>query len=52
LFSPALFNLFSDNILRKLDELNTRPPVMLKWQVSDLLFADDVASGTVTGRLS
>lgn len=48
----ALFNLFSDDILSKLDEPNSQPPVMLKWQVSELYSADDPTSGAMTGRLS
>jgi hypothetical protein len=32
------------------DESNTHPPIMLKKQVSGLLFADDLTAGTVASE--
>jgi hypothetical protein len=37
--------------LRKLDESNTQSPVILKWHVPEILFADDVATGSVTNAV-
>jgi hypothetical protein len=49
LLSPALFNMYIDGILSKLDEANIHPPTMRNRNVSGLLFADDLAVGTTTG---
>jgi hypothetical protein len=46
--SPALFNIFIDDILDRLEEANTHPPVIIKRQVVGLLFADDLAVGATT----
>jgi hypothetical protein len=43
--SPALFNIFIDDILDRLEGANTHPPVIRKRQVVGLLFADDLAVG-------
>jgi hypothetical protein len=41
--SPALFNIFIDEILDRLEEANTHPPVIRKRQIVGILFADDLA---------
>jgi hypothetical protein len=46
--SPALFNIFIDDILVRLEEANTHPPVIRKRQIVRLYFADDVAVGATT----
>jgi hypothetical protein len=46
--SPLLFNIFIDDILERLEETNTHPPVIRKRQVVGLLFADDLAVGATT----
>jgi hypothetical protein len=46
--SPALFNIYIDGILSKLDEANMHPPTMRNRNVPGLLFADDLAVGTTT----
>jgi hypothetical protein len=46
--SPALFNIFIDDILDRLEGANTHPPVIRKRQVVGLLFADDLAVGATT----
>jgi hypothetical protein len=43
-----LFNIFIDNILHRLEEANTHPPVIRKKQEAGLLFADDLAVGATT----
>jgi hypothetical protein len=43
-----LFNIFIDDILGRLEEANTHPPVIRKRQVAGLLFADDLAVGATT----
>jgi hypothetical protein len=35
--SPALFNIFIDDILDRLEEANTHPPVIRKRQIVGLL---------------
>jgi hypothetical protein len=45
---PALFNIYINGILSKLDEANIHPPTMRNRSVSGLLFADDLAVGTTT----
>jgi hypothetical protein len=47
--SPALFNIYMNGILSKLDDANIRPPTMRNRKVPELLFADDLAFGTTTG---
>jgi hypothetical protein len=39
--SPALFNIYIDGILSKLDEANIHPPTTRNRNVPGLLFADD-----------
>jgi hypothetical protein len=46
--SPALFNIFIDDTLDRLEEANTHPPVIRKGQAVGLLFADDLAVGATT----
>jgi hypothetical protein len=46
--SPALFNIFICDILDRLQEANTHPPVIIKRQIVGLLFADDLAVGATT----
>jgi hypothetical protein len=46
--SPALFNIYIDGILSKLDEADIHPPTMRNRNVPGLLFADDLAVGTTT----
>jgi hypothetical protein len=46
--SSALFNIFIDDILDRLEEANTHPSVIRKRQVVGLLFADDLAVGATT----
>jgi hypothetical protein len=46
--SPTLFNLFVDDIISRLEEANTHPPVINQRQVVGLLFADDLAVGVTT----
>jgi hypothetical protein len=46
--SPALFNIYIDGILSKLDEANIHPPTLRNRNVSGLLFADDLAVRTTT----
>jgi hypothetical protein len=46
--SPALFNIIIDDILDRLEEVNTHPPVIRKRQIAGLLFADDLAVGATT----
>jgi hypothetical protein len=46
--SPALFNIFIDDILDRLEAANTLPPVIIKRQVVGLLFADDLAVEATT----
>jgi hypothetical protein len=41
--------MFIDDVLRKLDKATTHPPVMLRKQVTRLLFAEDLEAGTLTG---
>jgi hypothetical protein len=43
-----LFNIFIDDILDRLEEASTHPPVITKRQVAGLLFADDLAVGATT----
>jgi hypothetical protein len=45
---PALFNIFIDAILDRLEENKIHPPVIRKRQVVGLLFADDLAVGATT----
>jgi hypothetical protein len=40
-----LFNVFIDDILSRLEKVNTHPSVISKRQVVGLLFADDLAVG-------
>jgi hypothetical protein len=46
--SPALFNLFIDDIISRLEESNTHPPVINQRQVVGLIFVDDLTVGTTT----
>jgi hypothetical protein len=46
--SPALFNIYIDGIISKLDEANIHPPAMRNRNVPGLLFADDLAVGTTS----
>jgi hypothetical protein len=43
-----LFNVFTDNILSRLQKANTHHPVIRKRQVAGLLFADYLAVGATT----
>jgi hypothetical protein len=43
-----LFNLFINDIISRLEEANTHPPVINQRQVVGLLFADDLAVGATT----
>jgi hypothetical protein len=47
--SPALFNIYMNGILSKLDDANIRPPTMRNRNVPGFLFTDDLAVGTTTG---
>jgi hypothetical protein len=44
----VLFNIFIDDILDRLEEANTHPPVIRKRQVAGLRLADDLAVGATT----
>jgi hypothetical protein len=44
----VLFNIFIDDILDRLEEVNTHPPVIRMRQVAGLLFADDLAVEATT----
>jgi hypothetical protein len=46
--SPALFNLFINDIISRLEEANTHPPVINQRQIVGLLFVDDLAVGATT----
>jgi hypothetical protein len=46
--SPALFNIFIDYILDRLEEENTHLPVIRKRQIMGLLFANDLAVRATT----
>jgi hypothetical protein len=46
--SPALFNIFIDDILDRLEGANTHSPVIRKRQVVGLLFSDNLAVGATT----
>jgi hypothetical protein len=46
--SPAMFNIYIDGILSKLDDANIHPPTVKNKHFSGLLFADDLAVGTTT----
>jgi hypothetical protein len=45
--SPVFINLYIDEVLTKLNKANTHAPVLGKRQIPALLFADDLAVGTM-----
>lgn len=47
MLSPVFINLYIDEVLTKLNKANTHAPVLGKRQIPALLFADDLAVGTM-----